>query len=629
MAPNGNGKSTIVEALYYCLFGKPYRDINLSQLINGINKKELEVNAWFHDNTTSYRVERGMKPNYFRIYVKTADMDDFEIVPQSSTTRSYQQIFEEDILKMTPKIFDQTVMKSLTKNISFLTLTKGEKREIVENFLDIKVFTEMNKLCKTKVDELDKDLIEVKKNREHVQILFTQEESNLQRLQRIQQQQRDEAAASATRIEAEVRSLNKEITEFQSNIAILNEKIVARLADNEKKKADIEKVQKYKTKKVEFQDAIKVHQAAIKTVQEKIGEHKTTIAGHKTIISGKEEVIRDWKNLISITENKVKYLTGTCGNCENINKISKADNLDKLKEDVALELALIEGRRTSIKEVEELIVGCNEEITTITADINKCNNNIGKCDEYIGYERTFNNDIANNNKFIESERNSIVSDERRITLWQQKIKEKQTLVVEESKQEIEIDFSKLEELKITRADLAADFDKKTILKKHYVYARKLLADDAIKAFVVKKYLPSINAILNSYLQRFSSEIILHLDAEFNEVVTSRFKENYSYFSFSEGQKRRIDLAILFTWIHFCKTKFKQAETNLLILDEVGVGIDAESQDKLYRILRELASKENKSIITISHDSTIDVGKINHLYEITIESGFSKITKKNI
>ena len=148
----GSGKSSIFEALYFGLFGKPYRDVNLAQLVNTINNKDLQVEVYFTNQNHSYIIERGIKPNYLRVYKDGHEPSN--LIPVPSTSRSYQQIIEEDILQQTPNIFDQVSIKSLTKEMSFLKLKKADRREIVENVLDIKIFTDMNKLCKNKVDIL-------------------------------------------------------------------------------------------------------------------------------------------------------------------------------------------------------------------------------------------------------------------------------------------------------------------------------------------------------------------------------------------------------------------------------------------------------------------------------------------
>jgi energy-coupling factor transporter ATP-binding protein EcfA2 len=156
-----------------------------------------------------------------------------------------------------------------------------------------------------------------------------------------------------------------------------------------------------------------------------------------------------------------------------------------------------------------------------------------------------------------------------------------------------------------------------------------MADENIKAHIIKRYLPAVNILLKSYLQRFGSDIIFEFDEEFDMVVKSRFKEKFSFGNFSEGQKRRIDLAIMFTFIMFCKTKHRTANTNLLMLDEVGIGMDAASENMMYEILKELVRTEGKSILTISHSTAINPEHIQYLYEVDMEKGFSKLIPRNI
>lgn len=615
---NGNGKSTCpLEAIWYGFTGKPYRDINLPQLVNAINKKELEVHINFSINNTFYRIERGIKPNLFRIYMKEGEAPgngEEELIPLNSATRSYQQMFEEDHLKFpATKILDQVAIKSLTRNMSFLSLKAAEKRELVENMLDIKVFTEMNKLAKTKVDALEREIQDLKKSLDHTQLLINQEESNIDRLRRIQAQQREDISTQVERMKREIEEIEAESARAEAQIPKYLTQIETRNAESAKKQLGIEKIQKYKTKKADLK-------TAIDAVQVEIREFEAKIKSAKAEIPPIEDQIRDYKSKISLSENKTKFLTKTCGGCQKIDQIAHADNVEGLKKQVA-------DAEAEIEKIYETIEGFKASIDLLGVDIKSYNTQIAKCDEYVNMERGFIADIEANKRLNASDEANITQLQSRIKRNAERIEEKQNTIFEEKKQEIVIDVSKWEGYKAKYADLEEDFNKKSRLKKHYVYARKLLGDDAIKSFVVNKYLPSINTILNSYLQKFGSEITMNFDAEFNEVFTTRFKENYSYYSLSEGQKKRVDLSILFMWRKFCQTKFQQADLNFLMLDEVSSGLDVETQDKLQALLKQMAKEENKCIITISHDHTIDPEKIDHLYEVTVDSGFSKLIKK--
>jgi Fe-S cluster assembly ATPase SufC len=200
---------------------------------------------------------------------------------------------------------------------------------------------------------------------------------------------------------------------------------------------------------------------------------------------------------------------------------------------------------------------------------------------------------------------------------------------QEKKKIVKIDRSKLQEYILSKHNMGCTIDSKVIDKAHYAFTRTMLSDDAIKAFVISKYLPVINTILNSYLQKFGSDVIFKFNSEFEEVVESRYKESFSYESFSEGQKRRIDLSILFTFIEFCKIKFSQASTNLLILDEISTGLDAGGENILYDLLKLIAAKEEKSVLTISHSGVINPDFIDHKYSVSIQQGFSNIEKEKV
>jgi DNA repair exonuclease SbcCD ATPase subunit len=230
---------------------------------------------------------------------------------------------------------------------------------------------------------------------------------------------------------------------------------------------------------------------------------------------------------------------------------------------------------------------------------------IQKCDSYISREPGFLTSVQQNTRSI-VQYNAFINQEK--------------------KSLVEIDRSNLQGYILSKHNMGSTIDSKSNDKAHYAFTRTMLSDDAIKAFVVKKYLPVINKILNSYLQKFGSDVIFNFTPEFEEEIVSRHKETFSYESFSEGQKRRIDLAILFTFMEFCKIKFAQASTNLMILDEISAGLDVDGENILYEILKELASKEQKSIITISHSGVINPEYIDYKYLVAIQQGFSTIKR---
>ena len=541
----GSGKSSVFEALYFGLFGKPYRDVNLAQLVNTINNKDLQVEVYFANQNHSYIIERGIKPNYLRVYKDGHEPSN--LIPVPSTSRSYQQIIEEDIIQQTPNIFDQVSIKSLTKEMSFLKLKKAERREIIENVLDIKIFTDMNKLCKNKVDTLTKEIDLLVKDISYKEILINQELANLKRLKAIKDEQTAKILSNISEIEAEITGLQKEI---------------------EEKRIGISKLQKYKEKKKSLSEEQHIREDSIKETQSKI---------------------RILENKIALSENKTKFLKSTCGDCDKIKNISTQDDIT----------GLINKKDSFEKFIK------NQEIL-----IKNFMKDIDECDQYLAYEAPLAERIRTNNKLIEEK--------------QKVIRNSQT---ENAK--IVLDDTKYLQLELGLKTSTDTYNKKSYDKKHFVFTRTLLTDEAIKAHVVKKYLPSINTLLNVNLEIFDVGFSFEFDEEFQEIIKTRHKEKFTYESFSSGQKRSIDLAVLFMFINFCKIKYPKANTNLLILDEVSSGLDASTENILYGLLKEMALKDNKCIIVISHNLDLNIENINYLYEVELKGGFSTLIQKEI
>jgi DNA repair exonuclease SbcCD ATPase subunit len=286
---------------------------------------------------------------------------------------------------------------------------------------------------------------------------------------------------------------------------------------------------------------------------------------------------------ISITKNKVQFLQSTCGECPKIKTICDDDNIEEL----------IERRKSFSMQIEEL------NITLKTVQDQQ-----DKLDEYVRMESVLNSQIANDLKTITNLSNQIVH-------WKVQV--------------IEIDYSKIEQYHSQEESLRSRYNSIYNEKKHFLFARNMLSDEAIRAFIVKKYLPSINKLLNANIQRFVGNIVMDFDEEFEPVFKARHKEKYSYESHSEGQKKLINIAILFMFIDFCKMKYQYASTNLLILDEVTTGLDVELQDKFYETIKKIAISEKKCIVVIQHGD-IASEHVDHNYKIELVSGFSKLTK---
>ena len=533
---NGQGKSSIpFDALSFALFGRPYRKIKMNQLVNSLNKKELEIQLIFKKGEDVYRVERGLKPDYFKIYKND------EIVPVSSSKKGYQEILEQDILNnYNENLFNQITAKSLTKNMSFMTLTKADKRNIIENLFDIELFSIIGKNIKSKIDMIDVQIQMYKKDIDNMSLLIKQEEQNLEQLRNIKRKMEAESKQKISNIQNEIQQINE---------------------DNTKYKTALEKLQKYKKQK---------------------NKRLTEVDNLKKEIKNQRDKQSDVIASIKLIKNKIQLLKSTCGDCPKIKSIIETEDV----------YTLIDRQKKY-----------ENNIKSMRDDIEEKENELRKIDEVLANEKFINNSLQKNAQRIKS-----LEDDVNIEI-------SKDLLIDESKYKKHIkNKNELEKL----------YDIKSTEKKHYLILKSLYSDDGIKSFIIKKYLPTINKLLNTYLNRFNADIIFNFDSDFNEIVLSRFKENFSYFSFSEGQKKRIDLAVLFAFINFALYKNKKCNTNLLIFDEIDNGLDIEGKNRLYEVLKEYKEQQNKCIITISHDTAIDPDSFDEIYNVKMEKGFSTI-----
>lgn len=535
---NGSGKSSaVVDPLFYALFGKPYRKKQkLDQLINTINRKRMAVVLKFDKDGVAYRIERGLKPSHFRIY------EDDELVPVPSHNRSYQEILEEDILHFNEGIFNQILIKSMAKNMSFLTLSKGDKRRIAEGILNIEIFSVMNKLARGKMDDCDSRIDIIIGEIQHTKNLIQQEATNLQNLKAIKLRVDDEAKNRKRATKRKIKALEEKMATYEEALAKL--------------------------------DKYKIQRANVMLEVEQLNLKLRKLKGAKKPLDTE----------IMIAQKKIEMFQETCPSCPKIAEMK--DNYS------------LKGRLKKLAEI-------NVKIGDTNAAITETKNRILKLDT-----------IITNEKFVKS---SIEETAKNMAELHEDLKSSNI-------DEIILDETTLRLHRERRSNLEVEYNTLNAQRRHMNIMRSLLSDDGIKTFIIKRYLPHINKLLNTYLQKFNTDILFYFDAEFNEVIGTRFKENFNYFSFSEGQKRRIDLAIMFTFLEFCKIKNRKSETNLLVLDEITAGVDGPGENMLYDVLREQVTKENKEVITVSHSGNIDVDKIDNVYDVTMQKGFSCLTK---
>jgi len=532
---NGAGKSTMLDALTFSLFNKPFRKINKSQLINATNERDCLVEVVFDLNGREYLVRRGIKPNIFEIDV------DGTVMNKQADDRSMQKILEETILKVNYKSFTQIVILGSSTFVPFMQLSGSNRRDVIEDLLDIRIFSAMNHLIKEKM----------RVQREKIKSL-TFKKDNVK--DKIQMQ----------------KSFIKELEDQGKNS----------ITENEKKRDSLS-------------DEICV--LIMKTEGLEDSVHGLT-EQQKELIGAGEKLLK-LNNLKGKLSQKVSTITKehkfftdnvTCPTCTQ--SIEESFRLNKIN-DV----------QTKARELKKGFEDLEESIKT-EQDRERHFNNLSK-------EITkLNHDISQNNTKISGFQRQIRDLESEIQTITERFKNRNT----ENEKLVEFKTN----LKETMSDLSEVRDE--VL--HYDFAYSLLKDDGVKTKIIKKYLPFINSQVNRYLQLMDFYINFNLDEEFNETIKSPIHEDFSYSSFSEGEKMRIDLALLFTWREVARVK-NSVNTNLLIMDEVfDSSLDGFGTDEFMKIIRYIIKGAN--IFIISHKTELS-DKFESVIKFDKIKGFSR------
>ncbi len=533
---NGAGKSTVLDALTFSLFGKPFRKINKGQLINSSNEKDCKVEVDFSIGDIEWKVVRGIKPNTFEIWKDGNCLDQF------SNANDQQKWLEQNVLKMNYKSFTQIVILGSTNFVPFMQLTATHRREVIEDLLDIKIFSSMNNLIRDKI----------KLVRDEIRTLDLKKES-----------------------------LNDKV-EMQTNwIKELESQSKGRIEDNQKKITTL------------FSESDNYL-----SVNEQLENDVSDLTKQQEEVTGATEKLRELGNLKGKISNKVATITKehkfftkntVCPTCTQtinedfrINKINDAQTKAKELQSGYKEL------EQAIKEEEERehhFTTLSKEITNLTHGISKNNTRISGCQRQI--------------RDLESEI--------------------QTLTDQLANRNTE--HEKLESFQIKLAETyeALASEKETIQYHNFNYG--LLKDGGVKSKIIKKYLPLINQQVNRYLQMMDFYINFTLDEEFNETIQSPIHDNFSYCSFSEGEKMRIDLALLFTWREVARFK-NSVNTNLLIMDEVfDSSLDGFGTEEFLKIIRFVIKDAN--VFVISHKTGMD-DRFDSVLRFEKVKGFSRL-----
>ena len=533
---NGAGKSTVLDALTFSLFGKPFRKINKPQLINTVNEKDCRVEVEFTIGSSEWKVVRGIKPAIFEIWRNGAALD------QSSAALDQQKWLEQTVLKMNYKSFTQIVILGSSTFVPFMQLPAAHRREVIEDLLDIKIFSSMNNVIKDKIRQVKEDIKVFELKKESLLDKVKMQESFIQELE----------------------------NRGKDNINNSNRKI-----------SDLDK---------EIEQYIDENNSLEKPLRNHIQEQDTLI--------GYAEKLRKLGNLKGKISQKVSLITEehkfftkntVCPTCTQsieetfrINRINDAQNKAKELQSGYLEL---EG---AIKEEEER----ERQFNILSKEISKLTNG-----------------ISQNNIKISGCRRQIRDLEHEIQVLTENLANRNS---EHEKLE-----SFKDNLKTTYDELASKKD--TI--NYYDFSYSLLKDGGVKSKIIKKYLPLINQQVNRYLQMMDFYINFTLDEEFNETVQSPIHEDFSYASFSEGEKMRIDLALLFTWREVARMK-NSVNTNLLIMDEVfDSSLDGFGTEEFLKIIRYVIKDAN--IFVISHKTGLE-DKFESVIKFEKVKGFSRM-----
>ena len=517
---NGEGKSTILDALCFSLFGKPFRNINKNQLINSINGKGCLVTIEFDIGNKAYKIIRGIKPNIFEIYC------DGEMLNQDAASRDYQKVLEQQILRINYKTFTQVVILGSASFVPFMQLPSSQRREVIEDILDIRIFSTMNSLLKEKAQETKESIVRaettINSARDKVDsqsiLIKTISEAKTESIKNIQ-----------TKIDAN----NKAIEETYSEISTLVAEMATlktQIASKDTVVIEIDKAKSIKSKV---------------TQQIETCEHNTEFFTEHDICPSCSQDIPDEHKTKIIQNLEAKVV-------EHSNKIGQLETI----------LTTYKDQLTIINAVMDQITDKNIELSTMNSTI------------------TF---LNKQNTLLEEEVMQSTSDTTNIDEEKRKLKElaKDALEVI-AKKNLLLDQRNLEEV-----------------------ATILLKDTGIKTAIIREYLPVMNKLINKYLNAMDAYIHFELDESFNELVKSRYRDDFTYASFSEGEKMRIDLAILFTWRQIAKMK-NSVNTNLLLLDEIfDSSLDAAGTDYFLNLMNQFGEKSNIFVISHKGDQLFD------------------------
>jgi DNA repair exonuclease SbcCD ATPase subunit len=535
---NGAGKSTLLDALSFALFGKAHRNIGKPQLVNSINNKDCVVEVNFVVSGSAFRIIRGIKPNIFEIYKNN------ELINQDSHNKEYQKILEANILKLNHKSFHQIVVLGSSSFIPFMQLPAQHRRDVIEDLLDINVFSKMNQILKEKNSLLKDQIKDVGYKIDLQSNKIDTQKKYIQDINRINKDLKDQKLQQIIDLQSQMKDLNVENDGLRVQIEENNDAIVNSISKFEKKR------------------------------QELLGYDNKFKSEIKSVVK----------------EAKFFEDNCTCPTCsQDIDEAIKKDRLT-----------------TASSKAKELTTALDKLTTELTATEQSLNSNKAKLEEVRSWQQKQNSNIQLITH-IQSNIASVQNDINNLT--------DTTSDISKAKDDLELYTDAKGAMTESKLELNEQFQYNQCIA-------EMLKDTGIKTKIVKQYLPVINKLVNQYLQILDFFVHFNLDESFQESIRSRHRDSFSYDSFSEGEKQRIDLALLFTWRMIAKMK-NSVSTNLLILDETfDSSLDYEGVDNLMKIIHELDDDTN--VFVISHKGDILDGKFSRKIEFFKDKNFSKI-----
>lgn len=534
---NGSGKSTLLDAICFGLFGKPFRKINKPQLINSINQKDCVVEVEWSTGQKKYRVVRGIKPNIFEVYCNN------ELINQNAKSSDYQDTLEKQLLKFNFKSFTQVVILGSASFVPFMQLSAADRRNIIEELLDIQIFSSMNKLVKEKMDGIKDKTRDNKYNMDLTSEKIKMQKQNIEDHRKHNDEEIERKKSEIATSEHQSMQLQNDVTLIQKHVSIL-------------------------TRKIEDQNKVRAKSKQILQMESKIRSNISKIV----------------KDIDFLQNNEV------CHTCNQ--PIDKSFAQEKISERENKKKGIQEGLEKLAEEMEKTnrrisdINDINVEITKHTNAITEHNATIRAINTYI-------------NK-LQSEISSLL--ERKVN------------IIDEN--------DKLSELKSELKEMMKKHEDLVNEKHYYEYAASLLKDTGIKTKIIKQYLPIMNRLINKYLSAMDFFVNFEINENFEETIRSRFRDEFSYANFSEGEKQKIDLALLFTWRQVAKLK-NSTNTNLLILDEVfDSSLDSSSVELLMNLINEFSDDTN--VFVISHKSDTLFDKFRSVIKFNKKGNFSVI-----